>query len=111
MLDVVLICALASLAQQTPQAELRSPATWIEFYQETAREYHITRSPGGDELQLRDRAIFDWSSLDDYHGGVFAWVDRGRPAVIATIFSFPMKGSPQRLAVHEFASFSETAIA
>jgi len=111
MFSAVLSCALATLAQpDAPSQELRSPATWTDFYQNAAKEYQVKQNGDRSAVHFRDQAVFDWASIDDYHGAVFAWTDRGRPTMVATIFSFPLKGSPQRLAVHEFASFAEAQL-
>ena len=54
--------------------------------------------------------MFDWASISDFNGAVFAWTENGRPALVATIFSMPRANSQARQAVHEFASFTETDV-
>jgi hypothetical protein len=54
--------------------------------------------------------VFQWASINEYHGAVFAWTENGRPVMAATIFSFPVQDSNQRQAVHEFASFAEAEV-
>jgi hypothetical protein len=88
-----------------PQAAV--PTTWGGFYRQAAQQYEVRRTTDDRSLPLKDRAVFDWSSINNYHGAVFAWTDNGRPIMLATVFSFPLQDSKQRLAVHEFASFAE----
>ena len=108
MLEVIVSCALVALAQQdVAVTEVRSPATWSEFLQNAAQQYKVMRTGDHTTVPFNQRAIFDWASIDDYHGAVFAWRENGRPTLVATIFSFPLQNSKQRLAVHEFASFAE----
>jgi len=112
MVQAVVYCALVIVAQPNPPAsEGRSPATWTEFYRDVAKQYRATLGGDAGNPQLRDQAIFDWSSINEYHGAVFAWMERDRPSMIATIFSFPMSDGKQRLVVHEFASFAEADLA
>jgi hypothetical protein len=112
MVEAMAYCALVALAQPNPPAsEGRSPATWTDFYREAAKQYRATLTGDAGKLQFRDQAIFDWASINEYHGAVFAWRDRNRPSMIATIFSFPLADGRQRLVVHEFASFAEAELA
>jgi hypothetical protein len=111
MVEVIISCALLAFAQQNaPEKESRSPATWTEFYRAAAQQYKVSHPSNQAAVPLKDRPVFDWVSIEDYHGAVFAWTENGRPALVATIFSFPLQNSQQRLAVHEFASFAETAV-
>jgi len=111
MFPVMLWCALAALGQQDAgNAEVRNSPTWTEFYLDAAKQYTVSRVRDQETVQLKDRAVFDWASIDDYNGAVFAWTEKGRPTLVATIFSFPLAGSKQRLAVHECASFAEAEV-
>ena len=108
MVDLLVSCALIALAQQTTaDSEKDGPATWAEYYQDTAKQYRVKPADDRRKSELTDHAVFNWASIDNYHGAVFAWTENGRPTIVATIFSFPLQGSQQRLAVHEFASFAE----
>lgn len=99
------------LGQAGPEeAEATGSKTWTEFYRETAKGYQVTRADDGTEVPVSDRAVFDWASIEDHNGAVFAWTEKGRPALIATIFSFPIAGSKERRIVHEFASFTESKL-
>jgi hypothetical protein len=94
-------------AQESPPA---SSKKWTQFYTEEAQKYTAKRSGDGEPFALLDRPVFDWASLNDYNGALFAWTDKGRPMLVASIFSFPTAGSNRRLAVHEFASFADAEL-
>ncbi len=112
MATVIVCFALAALGQPSPEESSvrKSEASWTEFYLDAAKQYSLTRASDGKALRLLDRAVFDWASISDYNGAVFAWSENGRPALVATIFSMPRANSQARLAVHEFASFTETDV-
>jgi hypothetical protein len=111
MIEVAISCAFLALAQQPAAGkEMRSPDAWREFYQSAATQYTVKHVGDGTMALLKENAVFEWASINNYHGAVFAWTDQGRPACIATIFSFPMQDSKQRLAVHEFASFADAEV-
>jgi hypothetical protein len=108
MTEAILCIALAGLGQPTTsEPESRGSATWTEFYLDAAKQYQVTGSSDGKTVPLNDRAVFDWTSISDFNGAVFTWTQNGRPALVTTIFSFPVTNSKQRQAVHEFASFAE----
>jgi hypothetical protein len=108
MFQVAISCAVIVMAQPIATGgDAKNPATWAEFYQSAANRYQVTYADGGQRLERNERPVFNWVSIDDFHGAVFAWTKNGRPTLVATIFSFPLQNSKQRLAVHEFASFSE----
>ena len=123
MVNSIAWCVLVCLGQPTaevPSGAEKQPgaesavtpnsANWTSFYRDAAKQYQITRASDGKALPLAERALFDWASISDYNGAVFAWTENGRPALIATIFSMPRADSKARLAVHEFASFSEAEV-
>lgn len=108
-MKAALCLTLMLLGQQdAKQAEVGSSEKWTRFYAEAAGQYKVTRGKDNTPLALDDRAVFDWASINEFNGAVFAWTENGRPTLLASIFSFPLAGSPQRMAVHEFASFAET---
>lgn len=112
MAAIIICYAFVGLGQQaTGETEARASATWTEFYFDAAKQYKVTRSSDGKAVPLNDRAVFDWASISDFNGAVFTWTEKGRPALVATIFSFPVANSKQRLAVHEFASIAEGELA
>lgn len=108
VLEAVLCVTVLVLGQvngeEAPQASAKK---WTQFYSEAAQQYTVKQSGNDQRFELKDRPVFDWASLDDFNGAVFAWTDQGRPVMVATIFSFPTAGSSRRLAVHEFASFAD----
>ena len=101
--------ALCLLLLGQPSVEEKtapSPKEWTRFYTEAARGYTVTLGEAKRPVELQERPVFNWSSINDYHGAVFAWTDKGRPVVVGTIFSMPQAES-RRLAVHEFAAFGD----
>jgi hypothetical protein len=108
VIEAALCLTMLVLGQQdAKEAELRSSEKWTRFYADAARQYKVTRGDGNEPVEFQDRAVFDWASINDFNGAVFAWTENGRPTLLASIFSLPVTGSPQRLVVHEFASFAE----
>ena len=110
MVTVMALFALVALGQpsQEESSARKIEASWTAFYLDAAKEYKVTRASDQVAVPLAERAVFDWASISDYNGAVFAWTENGRPALVATIFSMPRANSQARLAVHEFASFAET---
>jgi hypothetical protein len=109
VIQLIFCCSLTALAQQPAEkSKAETPATWTRFYREEAEQHRVARDDAAPLTRV-DHALFEWASINHYHGGVFAWSDRGRPAVVGTIFSFP-RGTNQRLAVREFVTLSETAV-
>jgi hypothetical protein len=108
MIELMLLSTLVALSQpEAEPAERGNSDAWTAFYRDAARQYAVKRAGSGETVELLDRAVFDWASINDYNGAVFAWTEDGRPLVVASIFSFPVSGSKQRLAVHEFAAFAD----
>ena len=116
MLNVLVALALVSLSQPASaesapeQPAPRNSAGWNQFYLEAARQYKVTRTRDQAAVRVVERAVFDWASISDYNGAVFAWTENGRPALVATIFSMPQANSKARQAVHEFASLSNAEL-
>jgi hypothetical protein len=103
--------ALIALAQQNPAgSEAVGPATWADFYQSAAKRYEVVRTDDRRQPELKEHAVFNWASIDDFHGAMFAWTENGRPTMVATIFSFPVQSSKERQVVHEFGSFAVTDV-
>jgi hypothetical protein len=109
VIEVAVWCALLA-GQPDSGGTAGGPATWAEFYLDAAKQYSVKRIGDGQPIPLKQQAVFDWASISDFNGAVFAWARDGRPTLVATIFSFPLSGSKQRLAVHEFASFAEVDV-
>ena len=100
----------AATADDTPPGPTESP--WQAYFVEQAREYAI--APTEDPAQtftLRDEPILRWNQPvrggDD--GAVFLWLDRGRPAVIGTIFAWPHPDG-DRVVQHELHSLAPSPL-
>lgn len=103
--------ALCLLLLGQPGAEEKtapSPKAWTQFYADAARDYTVTLGDKQTPAKFQERPVFNWASINNYHGAVFTWTDKGRPVVVGTIFSMPQADS-QRQAVHEFAAFGDDA--
>jgi hypothetical protein len=78
-----------------------------------AASYSIYRDPGRTErLELRREPIYRWSNptrVGGQEGDVFVWTYRGRPEVVASIFSHPHEKT-QRCVCHELHSLSEAVL-
>ncbi len=79
-----------------------------------ASTYTIYRDPAGKQrLELRKEPILRWSNptrSGGQEGDIFLWTDRGRPEVIASIFSHPREGRSERRMCHELHSLSEAVL-
>jgi hypothetical protein len=78
-----------------------------------AASYSIYRDPARTErLELRREPIYRWSNptrVGGQEGDVFVWTYRGRPEVVASIFSHPHEKT-QRCVCHELHSLSEAVL-
>src|SRR4051812_47920903 len=64
-------------------------------------------------LELRREPIYRWSNPTrngGQEGDIFIWTDRGRPEVVASIFSHPRAGRAERRLCHELHSLSEAVL-
>ena len=79
-----------------------------------AATYSIHRDAGRTQrLELRREPIYRWSNptrVGGQEGDVFVWAYRGRPEVVASIFSHPHNDRQQRVLCHEFHSLSEAVL-
>ena len=94
---VAFVVCFAGLALGQPGAEetKSADAAWTSFYRDVAKEYVVIRKRDGKAMSLEERAIFDWASINDYNGAVFAWTEHGRPAMVATIYVSQFTSSPR----------------
>lgn len=73
---------------------------------EEASNWHMNVGQGR-EAQLVRKPIYNWTNplrSGGQNGGVYIWLDEGRPVVIGSIFSHPEAG--QRIICHEFHAFT-----
>jgi len=81
---------------------------WQPIFLQMANEYVIKSTDNPPrQFELKKSPILRWSQPvrggDD--GATFVWMDRGRPAVIGTIFAYP-NADQTRTVVHEFHSLA-----
>jgi hypothetical protein len=90
------------------QKEKDDDSGWQKVFRAMAADYEI----GSDEepsrkFSLRTTPVLRWSQPvrggDD--GAVYVWLDRGRPAVIGSIFAWP-RNDGLRVVVHEMHAFT-----
>jgi hypothetical protein len=85
----------------------------LAIHRDDAASYAIFRDPERTQrLELRREPIYRWSNptrVGGQEGDVFLWTYRGRPEVIASIFSHPHQ-TDQRCMCHELHSLSEAVL-
>ena len=89
-LATALILIARALIADDPPARETSP--WQPYFRQIASEYTMTLDRGKPRtLKLLDQPIMKWSQpvRGGEDGSVFLWLDEKRPAVIATIFTWP----------------------
>jgi hypothetical protein len=65
------------------------------------------------KLDLRREPVYRWTNptrVGGQEGDVFVWTYRGRPEVVASIFSHPHHDGRQRVVCHELHSLSEAVL-
>lgn len=82
----------------------------LKLTRESAAKYEFTLTEKHDTLVLREQPILRWSNPErgQIYGNVFLWTDRGRPAVVGSLFKW---FSPFTHMSHEFHSLSLGEIA
>jgi hypothetical protein len=115
----ILALALTSKGQDDrgtaprPKQDRSRSARLLELHEKDAASYAIYRDAARKErLELRREPIYRWSNptrVGGQEGDVFLWTDRGRPEVVASIFSHPHE-KDQRCVCHELHSLSEAVL-
>jgi hypothetical protein len=79
-----------------------------------AATYAIYRDAARTQpLELRREPVYRWSNptrSGGQEGDIFLWTFRGRPEVVASIFSHPREGRRERRLCHELHSLSEAVL-
>jgi hypothetical protein len=76
----------------------------LPIYVKDAEAYSMAvESDPKKQLEFRKEPVFEWlnRSRGDTQGTLFVWLRDGRPAAIATIFSYPHERLPGRVVMHE----------
>jgi len=111
----ILIFLLAATGQQAVEGSHKDQAAkaksqrLLELHTSDAASYSIYRDVGRTQkLELRREPVYRWTN-PTRNGGqvgeVFVWTYRGRPEVVASIFSHPT-GDGRRCMCHELHSLS-----
>jgi hypothetical protein len=86
----------------------------LALHTENAASYAIFRDAARTQkLELRREPVYRWSNpirSNGQEGDVFVWTYRGRPEVIASIFSHPRDDRTERRLCHELHSLSEAVL-
>ena len=95
------------------EAEKVKARRLLELHAGDAAGYAIYRDPARTQkLELRREPVYRWTNptrVGGQTGDVFVWTDRGRPEVVASIFSHPAEGH-QRIVCHELHSLSRAVL-
>lgn len=99
----------------SPAVEPSDLQQWQRLYGQVAQRWSVTPAAEADEqtdqLSLHSGAVMNWSSLDDFNGSVFLWLEDGSPALVGTVFSFSRNTEPPyRRMVSEFHSLSGSSL-
>jgi hypothetical protein len=109
---VVLFVVSSAIAQaQAPPGETTEAARATEaaaIAKKAAEAYKVSANAAGESpLHLEPEPVLRWSNpvLGSFHGSVFLWTDKGKPAVVASIYKkyVPL---PHHLGI-EFHSLTE----
>jgi hypothetical protein len=76
----------------------------LPTYVKDAEAYSLAvESEPKKKLEFKKEPVFEWlnRARGDTQGTLFVWLRDGRPAAIATIFSYPHEKLPGRVVVHE----------
>lgn len=101
-----LIMLPATLVAQHGSGETYTPEELQQHFQNVAEGYKI--QAGRTALTLRKRPLMHWqnSVRQQEQGAIFAWEKRGRPQVLASIFTYQM--NDRVFCRHELISFADT---
>lgn len=118
MIATGLLIGLASAAlSQAPDPQSDGKARserLLALHADDAASYAIYRDTGRSEkLTLRREPIYRWTNptrVGGQEGDVFVWTYKGRPEVVASMFSHPHHDGKQRVVCHELHSISEATL-
>ncbi|MDR3636286.1 MAG: hypothetical protein P4L84_20960 [Isosphaeraceae bacterium] len=111
---MLVLLSLAAPTQGTPgPASATAADRLLKLHTEDASTYAIFRdSQRSEKLELRREPIYRWTNptrVGGQVGEVYIWTWRGRPDVVASIFSHPTKDG-QRVLCHELHSLSQAVL-
>jgi hypothetical protein len=112
LLLLVPLCVTPARAADDPPAprtlDKAKRARLLEIYRDDAAKYVMYRdAKKAEKLELRREPVYVWTNplrSGGQDGALFVWTYRGRPEVIASIFTNPATG-PRRVS-HELQSLS-----
>jgi hypothetical protein len=101
------IVAVALVLTDQAQAQGARPSAdqLLKLHTQDALSYAIYRDPARSQgLDLRREPVYRWTNptrVGGQTGDVFVWTYKGRPEVVASIFSHPHEPGRQRVMCHE----------
>ncbi len=114
-LGICLTLGMVSAGQDgKPDPVVTRAEKLLALHTEQAASYAIYRDAArAQKLDLRREPVYRWSNpirSNGQEGDVFVWTYRGRPEVIASIFSHPRDDRTERRLCHELLSLSEAVL-
>lgn len=106
---MILLILVARVTADEPRTdddqEKQNVEAALKLTHESAAKYKFSLAGKTDDLVLREQPILRWSNpeVGQIYGNVFLWTNRGRPAVVGSLFKW---FSPFTHMSHEFHSLS-----
>jgi hypothetical protein len=111
------VVAVSLALALTAQARVARPSAdqLLKLHTRDALTYAIYRDAARTRaLELRREPVYRWTNptrVGGQTGDVFVWTYKGRPEVVASIFSHPHEPGRQRVMCHELHSLSTEVLA
>ena len=106
--------AVVAMAQEAKKPSEARGEQLLALHTDDADSYAIYRDAAKQEkVMLRREPIYRWTNptrVGGQEGDVFIWTFKGRPEVVASIFSHPTEDNKQRVMCHELHSLSEAVL-
>src|SRR5438874_280004 len=106
----IAICLLAQPPAEAEQGTGSLESVRAEYKSDAEKYAFFADEVQKQPLELTPKPVMRWSSLKDYSGDVFVWMQRGVPAVIGCMLSGP-NGADRRNMSHEFHLLADQPIA
>ena len=108
---IVVVFLLRQIGSSQETDDKRLADRWFAAYRKIAESIEMHR--GDAILKLEDKPLLFYTNpirMNDQHGTIFLWTERGRPAVFGSIWSERNRMNPAvRNVTHEFHSLAQTA--
>jgi len=112
--SLMIAMAMVAVAQEPKRLGEARGETLLALHTADAASYAIYRDAAKQEkLTLRREPVYRWTNpirSGGQEGDVFLWTFKGRPEVLATVFSHPSDDFKERVLCHELHSLSEAVL-